>query len=95
MEHGTPRLVVGFLMVLMGLLSLLLITRPGAWKVPLGFALSTVSVGGFVVYHTFIKDILWPWRLWAGSCFGWWWFQCGRWASSSLWTQCSARDHAE
>jgi signal transduction histidine kinase len=62
MEHGTPRLVVGFLMVLMGLLSLLLITRPraGAWKVPLGFALSTVSVGGFVVYHTFIKDILWP-----------------------------------
>lgn len=60
MAHGLPRLVVGLMMVVMALLSLLLISRRGNWRIPLGFAAACLGQGGFMVYHTFIKDVLWP-----------------------------------
>lgn len=53
-------LVVGLLILLSGALTALLLVRRHRWKLPLVSALASMTLGAYVVFHTDLKDVLWP-----------------------------------
>ena len=57
-ERDVPRLVIGCLVILLGLLGLLSLIGRGDVRLPLGYALHTFTLGAYVVVYTHTKDVL-------------------------------------
>lgn len=65
LRRDVPRLACGLVIVVLGLAGLVVVARRDDWKVPVGYAVWTISIGLYTVVYTHAKDVLvdWP-RLW-------------------------------
>jgi len=71
LERDLPRLVVGLMAVLLGLLGLVSSASRTTWRLPVGFWIWSTAMGVYVIHYTHLKDVIadvslasfWAWLL--------------------------------
>lgn len=58
LERDLPRLVVGLMAVLLGLLGLVSFASRATWRLPVGFWIWGTAIGVYVIHYTHLKDVV-------------------------------------
>ncbi len=58
LERDLPRLVVGFVAILLGLLGFVSFSTRQAWRLPFSFAVWAAALGVYVIHYTHLKDLI-------------------------------------